>query len=336
MPVSKRRIFSYVLDWIFILIIAAAGGAIYQVRGTTHAFSLTDPNISYPLYPDTVSITVAAVVSLVVPAVVIAAFSLLVKPEGWAANSESQSRWRYRLWQWNAGWLGLGLAVVGAFFFTSGVKAVVGKPRPNLIARCQPDLSQITRYAVSGLGQSLEEAPTLVSAGICRNPDQSVIQDGFASYPSGHSSFAFAGFMYFTLWLCAKLAVAVPDFLPGQKSTLEYGKERSDAVHGPRYSPAAPPIYLLVLAFIPFCSAAYIAASRWADNQHAGWDILSGSVIGIFFGWLGFRWYFPSLQSLRAVSWAPRSESRAFYGGLGSGDFGDTRSREDDPESGAP
>ena len=260
-----------------------------------------------------------------VPAVVIAAHSLLVKSEGWAANSETSNyRWRYRLWEWNAGWLGLGLAVVGAFFFTSGVKAVVGKPRPNLIARCQPDISQIATYAVSGLGQKLNEAPVFVSAGICQNPDRSVIQDGFAAFPSGHSSFAFAGFMYFTLWLCAKLAVAVPDFLPRRDksdySTLGYGKERADANHGPLYSPAAPPIYLLVIAFIPFCSATYIAASRWADNQHTGWDILAGTVIGIFFGWLGFRWYFPSLQSLRAVSWAPRSKNRTFYGGLGSED----------------
>ena len=35
----------------------------------------------------------------------------------------------------------------------------------------------------------------------------------------------------------------------------------------------------------------YICATRYADYMHAGWDILSGSLIGMGFAYIGFRWY---------------------------------------------
>lgn len=169
---------------------------------------------------------------------------------------------------------------------------------------------------MSGLGKYLGEAPILVAAGICKNPDQSVIEDGFASWPSGHSSFSMSGLLYFSLWICGKFGAAVP-------TTASVGSWRTGRASSTLARSAAPPVYLLVLALIPFSAAVYICASRWADNQHNGWDILGGASIGVLFAWLGYRLYHPPLQNLIVSNWGPRAKAHAFYGSLSLNDLND-------------
>jgi membrane-associated phospholipid phosphatase len=86
--------------------------------------------------------------------------------------------------------MGLGLSLALAFFFTQGMKNLFGKPRPNLLDRCQPDLSpaSIARNTVGGYASGFNPEWVLVSAGICRQPDSNKLDDGFRSFPSGHSS----------------------------------------------------------------------------------------------------------------------------------------------------
>ena len=84
--------------------------------------------------------------------------------------------------------MGLGVALAGAFIVTEGLKDLYGKPRPDLLSRCNPDLSNIPAHTVGGLGTLLEGGPILVTASICLNQTSAVVNDGFASFPSGHSS----------------------------------------------------------------------------------------------------------------------------------------------------
>ena len=160
--------------------------------------------------------------------------------------------------------------------------------------------------------------------GICQNTNQAVVLDGFAAWPSGHSSFAFAGLLYFSLWLCSKFAVAVPSSAArqslerkedGKVGIYSYSTWRPEGNKNLRMQVAAPPIYLLTIALIPLGGALYICGSRWADNQHVGWDILAGALIGALFAWLGFRWYHPPIQDLLGISWGPRSRATPFFGG---------------------
>ena len=74
-----------------------------------------------------------------------------------------------------------------SFFFTQGMKNLFGKPRPDLLSRCNPDYQNQAQYAVGGLSQVLEGV-NLVSSTICRQPDKGKLDDGFSSFPSGHSS----------------------------------------------------------------------------------------------------------------------------------------------------
>jgi len=79
--------------------------------------------------------------------------------------------------------MGLGLALAGSFMFTEGLKDLTGKPRPDLLARCKPDLSaaSLNRYQVGGLENALSEGAIIVDWHICTNTDMSVLRDGFAS-----------------------------------------------------------------------------------------------------------------------------------------------------------
>lgn len=58
--------------------------------------------------------------------------------------------WRRKLWELHAGLLGLGLSVAATWFITNGMKNMFGKPRPDLLARCRPDIENMDRYIVGG------------------------------------------------------------------------------------------------------------------------------------------------------------------------------------------
>lgn len=170
--------------------VAGIGGGFAKIQGNQEPFSLTDMNISLPeAAKDTVSMPVLIIVSLLAPAAIVVAVSFLLVPSPRALRGAPFALiWRRKVWEWNAGWMGLGVSLAATFMATEGFKDLIGKPRPDLLARCDPDLSKIATYAVSGLGQTLAGAPTLVTAGICRNQDYSLVNDGFASFPSGHAS----------------------------------------------------------------------------------------------------------------------------------------------------
>jgi len=331
--VSRRLVSSYVTDWIVILATAGVGGAFSKLKPNQHPFSLFDPSISFPYKEhDTVTTTTLLLVSIVAPVVIISIICLLFVPGPTAARGTPQALiWRRKLWELNTSFMGLGVALAGAFMVTEGMKDLYGKPRPDLIARCNPDLSNIGAHQVGGLGGLLDEGPILVTVSICRNQTSAVTHSGFSSFPSGHSSFSWAGMTYLTLFLCSKFAIAVPFLAPRafsksfSSSATAFPRQAhdcrssdgSDPTPPPRNQAAAPPTFLLILAFVPIGAAIYIASTRWADFRHHGFDIISGSLLGFGFAWLGFRWYHLPVRQGAGWSWGARSRERAFYVGIG-------------------
>lgn len=162
------------------------------------------------------------------------------------------------------------------------------------------------------------EAPVLVDSRICKQTDPSVLSDGFASFPSGHASFSFAAFTYLTLFLCAKFAITVPFLAPAA-----YHESDTTAFHGTsqraaaRNRAAAPPLYLLVIAFIPLGVASYITGTRYSDYKHHGFDLVFGAMLGFIFAWFGFRLYHPPIRQGAGWLWGLQTRNRAFYLGLG-------------------
>lgn len=172
--------------------VAVIGYGFYQIVPNHHAFALTDRTISYPFVAnETVSTKTLVLVSLFAPAaiIVIGAWVLTPGTAGPDGPKPSISQTiRHKFWEWNAGWLGLVVALAGVWMSTQGLKDLVGKPRPDLLARCNPDLSKIAQYAISGLGEQVQGAPIMLSWKICQDQSDLVRVDGFSSFPSGHSS----------------------------------------------------------------------------------------------------------------------------------------------------
>lgn len=131
------------------------------------------------------------IVSLVAPAVIIFLVSMIFVPGPTIRKSTPRSKtFRIKLWEWNTGWMGLGLALASAFFLTEGVKNLTGKPRPDLLNRCNPDLGSesLAANGVGGVGQGIFNGLVMVSSTICRQKSRDVLDDGFKSFFSGHSS----------------------------------------------------------------------------------------------------------------------------------------------------
>lgn len=167
--------------------------------------------------------------------------------------------------------MGLGLSCALAFFFTQGLKNLVGKPRPNMLARCMPSTGEVQEYAVGQYGAMFSQQWALVNYGICTQTDMSLLDDGFRAFPSGHTSrksssltyvgdnqlrtngniVSFAGLLYLALFLSAKLAITIPfmQLLPRTSTeTVGCAKEKchEDAVL-PVHNHQAPHRFLDIL-----------------------------------------------------------------------------------------
>jgi diacylglycerol diphosphate phosphatase/phosphatidate phosphatase len=153
--------------------------------------------------------------------------------------------------------LGLLISIILASFITDIIKNAVGRPRPDLIARCKP---------APGTSEH-----TLVSVEVCTETDHHTLHDGWRSFPSGHSSFAFAGLGYLALFVCGQMRV----FRPG-----------SD-------------LFGALLALLPLLGAVLIAISRCEDYRHDVYDVTTGSTLGMLVAWMSYRRYYPRLTSPR-------------------------------------
>ncbi|GAM86990.1 hypothetical protein ANO11243_050110 [Dothideomycetidae sp. 11243] len=302
----------YVADWLIVVVFAVAGAVLNRINGYHRPFTLSDASIAFPLKPDIVSLPLAGVVSGVGPVVVIALSCLLSAfVRHHRALERGANVFRRAAWEVNVGWLGLAFALATTLFITSGLKDMVGKPRPDLLARCVPDLANIEKYAVGGLGTTLDsEAALLVSSAICQQTDNKVLYDGFAAFPSGHSSFSSAGMVYLSLWLCAHWSVAIP--------FMDYYHPRHFR-EDVRNKAAAPPLWQVAVCLAPVGVALFICSTRYADFHHAGVDIVAGAALGTVLAWFTFRlFHLPIRRGRGSLAWGPRSSDHAFLAPLKS------------------
>ena len=151
-------------------------------------FSLTDIDIQYPFaVHERVPVPLLYFLAIIVPLGTIALYTLIL--DGLFSHNKNQGpprdgssllgryRLKDRLWELNCGILGLLLSLSSSFVLTEALKKATGKPRPDLIDRCQP-LAGSHDAAVFGLSNST----------ICTQTNNEILQDGFQSFPSGHSS----------------------------------------------------------------------------------------------------------------------------------------------------
>ncbi|KAK5164974.1 uncharacterized protein LTR77_009639 [Saxophila tyrrhenica] len=356
---SKRLVLSYVIDWLVIFLIAGLGGLFNFIEPYKRPFSLLDLSISFPyITPELVPYEYLIFICGMAPAIIIALISLLLVPGPRHCRSLNRSQIiRLKFWEFERGWAGFCLSLAIGFFITQSMKNVFGKPRPNLLERCQPDLDNIASHRVGGWGEDISARWTLVSASICTNNNRRVLDDGFRSFPSGHSSFSWSAMLYLSLFLCSKFAITIP--FMRTNSTNEVAGLQSDesgrllssennrrpstddsqdkplhfrpaSARRPtqdttpiRKQAATPPNHLIIVAVFPLGVAIWICSTRFVEFYHFGFDIISGSLIGIASAWFSFRWYHLPIRSGQGWAWGARNPRRAFGIGVGTANYGD-------------
>ena len=224
-------------------------------------FSLDDLAISYPhavvqRVPSLWNVIYAGIIPLVIIVLWAAAF-------------------RPGLHQAHVTILGLFISIFLTHFLTDVTKNAVGRPRPDLIARCKPEK-----------GTPLH---TLVTIDVCTETDPHTLQDGWRSFPSGHSSFAFSGLGYLALFFAGQMYIFHP---------------RTDLAR-------------CLLALAPLIGAALIAISRLADYRHDVYDVTTGSLLGMLIAYFSYRRYYPSLRMHRCDEPYPSRAAITKAGGIG-------------------
>ncbi|KAJ2371080.1 hypothetical protein IW150_004767 [Coemansia sp. RSA 2607] len=239
-PRRTRLVLSYIPDYVVLAAMAVLWGLISKIEPFHRDFSLTDKSIQYPHKPDSVPFYAAVILCCVAPLVVIVAWTLLV---------------RRSFHDLNAGILGLGISLVLNMMITNSVKNLAGRLRPDFIARCNLNPSTVTEPTIG-----------LLTSAVCAPTDHDVFLDGMRSFPSGHTSFSFAGLTYLSLWLAGHLHI---------------GDRRGR-------------VYKSFVVLLPELAAMLIGVSRTKDYRHHWHDVLAGALLGIFMGWFGYHQYYPS------------------------------------------
>ncbi|KAM3540790.1 hypothetical protein ARSEF1564_006302 [Beauveria bassiana] len=150
------------------------------------------------------------------------------------------------------------ISVALTLLLTDVIKNAVGRPRPDLLDRCQP--------------RAGTKPHTLVSIDVCTTGDGHKLQDGWRSFPSGHSSFSFAGLGFVSLYFAGQFQIF---------RTATGGRDLSRA--------------LFCLA--PLIGAALIAISRCEDYRHDVYDVCVGSILGFTVAYWSYRRHWPPLAS---------------------------------------
>ncbi|CCG21130.1 hypothetical protein CORT_0A07450 [Candida orthopsilosis Co 90-125] len=240
---SSSQFKSYFPDWIIVAILRT----IHNQFGKhwipfQRLFHINDLSISHP-YASTqrVGRFQLYLYSTYIPCVIIIFLSI-------SRGSSVHSRLRLS----QVSLLGLLFSVSAVSVLTDILKCWIGNPRPDFIARCGPAL----------------ETPvdTLVGLSVCTSPlGNKHLYDGLRSTPSGHSSMAFAGLLFLSLWIF------------NQYGILARVKYRAG---------------LIIVSCLPVLVASYIAISRTQDYRHHFFDVIFGSSLGIVFAWFSHWKYF--------------------------------------------
>ncbi len=175
--------------------------------------------------------------------------------------------------------LGLAIALILASTLTDLVKNTVGRPRPDLLSRCKP----------------APDTPehTLVTFDICTETDHHKLHDGWRSFPSGHSSFSFAGLGYLSLFLAAQLKVfVIRSHGGGAAETPGVGEGQIERVVHVRGD-----LGRALLCLAPLVGATMIAISRCQDYRHDVYDVCTGALLGWVVTYWSYRRYWPRLSS---------------------------------------
>jgi diacylglycerol diphosphate phosphatase/phosphatidate phosphatase len=123
--------------------------------------------------------------------------------------------------------------------------------------------------------------------------DRNQINDSLESMPSGHTTAAFAGFVFLYLYLNAKLKVFA------------------------NYHPA---MWKLIAIYAPLLGACLIGGALTIDEYHNWYDVLAGAIIGTVMAFSAYRMVYASVWDFR-FNHIPLLRHSQFVYGAGPSSF---------------
>ncbi|PHH58950.1 hypothetical protein CDD81_4064 [Ophiocordyceps australis] len=211
------------------------------------------PQFAYPLRHEIIPIWLAAFLASVIPISVILVM-----------------QWRIRsVWDASNAILGLLSSLISAAVFQVFVKWLIGGLRPHFLAVCKPDVSRVADTSAGYNFQGFREI--YFTREICTG-DTDQIDDSLESMPSGHTTAAFAGLVFLSLYLNAKLKV---------------------------FADYRPNMWKLLAMWAPVLGAVLIGGALTIDEYHNWYDVLAGAVIGTCMAFSAYRMAFAAVWDWR-------------------------------------
>ncbi|EKG12839.1 Phosphatidic acid phosphatase type 2/haloperoxidase [Macrophomina phaseolina MS6] len=207
------------------------------------------PQFAYPLRNEIIPIWAAALLAALVPIAVFLIMQIRIRS----------------FWDVNNATIGLLYSLIAAAVFQVFLKWLIGGLRPHFLDVCKPAVP------LSGTNSGNGLRGIMYDRSICTgDPDQ--IDDSLESFPSGHTTAAFAGFVYLSLYLNAKLKLAS------------------------NYHPA---FWKLIAVMAPLLGATLIGGALTIDEYHNWYDVLAGAVIGTLMAFTSYRMLYASIWDFR-------------------------------------
>ncbi|PPQ70286.1 hypothetical protein CVT24_000849 [Panaeolus cyanescens] len=250
-PARRRKLlFSYAPDWILTIALAVAFYLLDKIDGFRREFSLEDTSLRHPFaVHERVPNTALVCVCFVAPILIMPIINFITVRSLWDLHNSALF--------FTACMALLNTANHHHQVLWALVKITVGRPRPDVISRCQP------------IAGSVDPPLGLSNSSICTQTDHEILIDGFRSFFSGHSSLSFAGMGFLSFYLAGKLHLFDRRGHTGKAW----------------------------LALAPFMVALLVAISRTMDYRHHWQDVLVGSTVGTVLAFFAYHQYYPSLAS---------------------------------------
>ncbi|KAF4312870.1 Phosphatidic acid phosphatase type 2/haloperoxidase [Botryosphaeria dothidea] len=207
------------------------------------------PEFAYPLRHEIVPIWAAALLAALVPIAVFLIMQIRIRS----------------FWDVNNATIGLLYSLISAAVFQVFLKWLIGGLRPHFLDVCKPAVP------LTGVNSGNGLRGVMYDRTICTgDPDQ--IDDSLESFPSGHTTAAFGGFVYLSIYLNAKL-----------KLTSNYH----------------PAMWKLIAVMAPLLGATLIGGALTIDEFHNWYDVLAGAIIGTLMALTSYRMVYASVWDFR-------------------------------------
>lgn len=129
------------------------------------------------------------------------------------------------------------------------LKNICGLPRPDMIARCNPN-EELIEF-------DIDSVLRLQNISVCQTDNISLLDEGFRSFVSGHSSTIFTSSTLVTIFNHKVI-------------NMNQGKKSTNMIFIKSF-----------LIISPFILAIYVSLTRIKDNRHFLIDVIGGAIIGI-------------------------------------------------------